>query len=187
MFKLGVIVSSTRPGRLGLPIAKWFVDIAERHKKFDIEFIDLLEQNLPMLDEPKHPRLQQYEKEHTKAWSAKIKSCDAFIFVVPEYNYSAPPALINAVDYLYVEWGYKAAGIVSYGGISGGTRSAQMVRLLLNAVKLVALADGVSIPFAVQLKNADGSFKGSEAAEKSANALLDELHKWTGALQTLRA
>ena len=93
--------------------------------------MDLAEFDLPLLDEPKHPRLQQYEHEHTKRWSAAIGPADAFLFVTPEYDYFTSAALVNALQFLSVEWHYKAAGIVSYGGVSGGLRATQELRQLI--------------------------------------------------------
>src|SRR6476646_7299425 len=120
-----VFVVSTRKGRSGAAIARWFVERAKQHRKFDGELIDLQAVNLPLVDEPNHPRLRQYQHAHTKAWSATVARADAYVFVTPEYNFSAPPSLINALDYLYSEWHYKAVAFVSYGGVSGGTRSVQ--------------------------------------------------------------
>ena len=117
-----------------------------------------------------------------------IASLDAFVFVMPEYNYSTAPALTNAIDYVFVEWNYKALGLVSYGGISAGLRAAQMVKLTAGGVKMVAIAEAVSIPFAGQAIDKDtGAFKATDAQDKSAAAMLDELARWTTALAGLRA
>ena len=151
MPKLSVVVASTRPGRIGLPVAEWFVERAKAHGKFDVDLVDLKEQNLPLLDEPKHPRFQEYEHAHTKAWSAKVRGSDAFVFVTPEYNYASPPALLNALDYLVHEWAYKPAGFVSYGGPSGGVRSVQMTKLLLTSLKIVPIPEAVAIPLVVKM------------------------------------
>ncbi len=48
-----------------------------------------------------------------------------YVLVTPEYNYGPTPALVNALDYVYHEWGYKPAAFVSYGGVSGGLRGVQ--------------------------------------------------------------
>src|SRR6185295_5597150 len=93
---------------------------ATKHGKLDAELVDLRDYALPLFDEPKHPRFGQYEHEHTKRWSAKVKEADAFVFVTAEYNYGMPPSLLNALTYLSAEWAYKAAAFVSYGGVSGG-------------------------------------------------------------------
>jgi len=66
MPNLHVVIASTRPGRAGLPIGTWFHAFARQHGKFEAKLVDLAEVNLPLLDEPKHPRLGQYEKEHTR-------------------------------------------------------------------------------------------------------------------------
>jgi NAD(P)H-dependent FMN reductase len=181
---LKVILCSTRPGRAGAPVASWFVERATVHGKFTVELVDLKEVNLPPIDEPNHPMMRNYQHEHTKAWSRTIAAADAFVFVTPEYNFSGAPALLNALDYLYQEWSYKPAGFVSYGGVSGGTRSVQMTRLTVAAVKMMPIPEQVSIPFVNKLIS-DGKFDGGQQ-ESAAVKMLDELHRWSGALATLR-
>ncbi len=184
---LGVIIASVREGRGGLAVSDWFVGIARQHGGFEVTVLDLKAIALPLLDEPKHPRLQQYTREKTKAWSARVRDMDAFVIVTPEYNFSAPPALINALDHLYVEWNYKAAGFVSYGGVSGGLRSVQMTRQLVTTLKIVPIVEAVSIPFFTRLiDESTGRFDGGELHEKAAVAMLNELVRWTAALATLR-
>jgi NAD(P)H-dependent FMN reductase len=185
MLELAVVIASTRPGRAGLPIGTWVHAFAQEHGKLQAKLVDLAEVNLPLLDEPNHPNLRQYTKDHTKAWSATITAADAFVFVIPEYNYSAPPALLNAIDYLFHEWNYKPVGLVSYGGPSGGIRSAQMVKQVVTAVRMVPLVEAVSIPF-FRKNLEEGAFKPTEAHEKSATAMLDELARWADALKVLR-
>ena len=185
MANLHVIVCSVRVKRVGLAVGEWFRDIAQRHGAFQVRFIDLREVNLPIFDEPNHPRLQRYEFAHTKAWSQVVSEADAFAFVTPEYNFSTPPALNNALHYLYAEWHYKPAGFVSYGGIAAGARGVQMTRQTVTALKMVAVADAVHIPFIARAME-DGKFKPTPDNEKAARTLLDELHKWTGVLAPLR-
>ncbi|MBS2027706.1 MAG: NAD(P)H-dependent oxidoreductase [Deltaproteobacteria bacterium] len=183
--KLEVFICSTRPGRVGLPVGAWFEEQARAHGKFEVARVDLAEVNLPMMDEPKHPRLQQYEHAHTKAWSETVKSADAFVFVTPEYNYGMPAPLLNALDYLLHEWAYKPAAFVSYGGVSAGTRSVQMAKQVLTTLKIMPIPEAVSVPFGPKYV-VDGVFKPPPEQEKAATVMLDELWKWTGALKTLR-
>ncbi|MGA9519892.1 MAG: NAD(P)H-dependent oxidoreductase [Myxococcaceae bacterium] len=186
MPKLHVIFTSTRPGRAGLPIAQWFVDRAKAHGKFEVRFVDLGELNLPMFDEPRHPRLGQYEHDHTRRWSEIVNEADAFVFVVPEYNYAAPPAFVNAIDYLSKEWKYKAASFVSYGGVAGGVRSVMMSKQVLTTVSVMPIFESVTIPmFPQHLKN--DVFEANDLHDKSATAMLDELLRWAEALKVLRA
>ena len=105
--------------------------------------------------------------------------------MTPEYNFGMAPALLNALDYLAAEWKYKAAGFVSYGGISGGLRSVQMTRVMLANLRMVPVVDAVTIAF-VAKQMADGRFVPNEQNNKAAAAMLAELAKWEGALKTLR-
>jgi NAD(P)H-dependent FMN reductase len=182
---LAIIIASTRGGRAGVPVAEWFLGRAQGHGKFTVELIDLKQVNLPFLDEPLHPRLQKYEHEHTKQWSDRIHRTDAFVFVTPEYNYGPSPALLNALDYLYNEWNYKAAGFVSYGGMSGGLRAVQITKQVLTTLKMVPLVEAVAVPFfAKRIEN--NTFKSDDVLDKSATTLLDELDRWNAALTVLR-
>ncbi len=147
MPNLQIIIVSTRDSRKGPAVAAWFEQQARVDAGFDVEVVDLAAVNLPLFDEPEHPRLRRYHHAHTKAWSAQVERADAFVFVTPEYNFSVPPSLINALDYLSHEWAYKPAGFVSYGGVSGGTRAVQMARLTMSTLRMVPLVEAVAIPF----------------------------------------
>src|SRR5437588_5758605 len=135
--RLAVVIGSVRPGRAGPRFARWFCEAAIAHAGFDVELIDLAEVALPFLDEPKHPRLQQYEHQHTKDWSARVQRIDAFVLVTPEYNFGYAPALKNAIDYLHHEWRDKAVGFVSYGGVAAGTRGVQQLKQVLTALRML--------------------------------------------------
>jgi NAD(P)H-dependent FMN reductase len=182
MPKLQIIIASTRPGRAGKPIGDWFAHVAEKHAAFTVEVLDLAAINLPFLDEAAHPRQKKYEHSHTKEWSAKIESGDAFVIVTPEYNHSYPAPLKNALDYLYTEWNNKPVGFVSYGGVSGGTRSVAQLKPVVTALQMVPVVEAVNIPFHAQYIK-DGTMNGTEAQEKSAREMLDALAKWTETLQ----
>lgn len=144
--KLHTIIASTRPGRVGSAVAKWFHAFAVENGRFEAELVDLADFNLPIYDEPVHPRFQRYEHEHTKRWSESVAAADAYVFVTPEYNYSPPPSLVNAFDFLYREWNYKPCGFVSYGGVSGGLRAVQMERLHATTLKMMPMMEGVTVP-----------------------------------------
>ena len=185
--KLQVIICSTRPGRVGPAVARWFHEFARKHGQFDVELVDLADFKLPLYDEPVHPRMQQYEHEHTKRWSASVAGADAYIFVTPEYNYSAPPSLVNALDFVYKEWNYKPCGFVSYGGVSGGLRAVQSVKPQVTTLKMMPMVEGVAIPMVPKHIQENGEFASNELIDTSATTLLDELLRWATALKTLRA
>ncbi len=182
---LQVIIGSTRPGRVGPAIANWFADEAMSHGGLLVELVDVADYGLPVLDEPEQANLRRYTKEHTKQWSATISRADCFVFVIPEYNHGLNGATKNALDFLYHEWRYKPAGIVSYGGASLGTRAAQALKPVLSALKMFPVGD-----VAASLKSSpvvEGTFTATEGLTRSAQALLDELVTLTPALMEVRS
>ncbi|HEX6988159.1 MAG TPA: NAD(P)H-dependent oxidoreductase [Bacillota bacterium] len=187
MPQLGIIIASTRPGRAGLPVGRWFHQHALAHRHFDVRWIDLAEINLPFLDEPHHPRLRQYVHKHTRDWSALIDAIDAFVFVMPEYNHGMNAPLKNAIDFLHQEWQYKPVGFVSYGGVSGGTRAVAAAKQVVTNLKMVPMAEFVAIPYVQQFLDDGGNLRPNDVLEKAATALLDELVRWEEALRPLRS
>ena len=187
MLTLQIVTVSTRQGRLGPVVAEWVYEQAVKHARFELERVDLAEVNLPLFDEPHHPRLGKYEHEHTKAWSAIVGRADAYVFVTPEYDFSAPGALVNALQYLVNEWAYKACAFVSYGGVSGGTRGVQMSKQVVTTLRMVPIMEAVAIPFFEKsIDNATNTLSPGEVQEKAAVAMLDELLKWSMAIAPLR-
>lgn len=185
MYHLKLIIASTRPERKGILVANWFLTILKEHHEFQTEVLDLKEINLPFLDEPFHPREKKYTKEHTKKWSKTIDEGDAFIVVTPEYNFGFPATIKNALDFLYQEWNEKPIAFVSYGGISGGTRSVQMLKQVVTTLKMMPIVEAVNIPF-FSKHIEDGKFTGNEIMENTAHKMLDELLKWTKILKQKR-
>lgn len=126
MANVMILVASVRPGRTGLPVAKW-VEKEFEGRDVNVDFADLKELDLPFMAEPNHPAMQEYTFEHTKAWAERVAKTDAFIFVTPEYNHAFTAPLKNAIDYLVHEWGGKSVAFVSYGGQSAGTRGVSSI------------------------------------------------------------
>jgi len=187
MDKLQIIVASTRDGRSGHRVGEWFLQQARAHGKFDVELVDLADVNLPLLDEPRHPRFAQYEHSHTKAWSEIVDRADAYVFVTPEYDHAPPASLMNALQFLSREWAYKSAGFVSYGGVSAGTRGVQITKQILTSLKVMPLPETVAVPFFTQhIDKTTGAFDPGPTQAQAATVMLDELLRWTEALQTLR-
>src|SRR5690606_41086703 len=130
--------------------------------------------------------MQKYEHAHTKQWAASVASADAYAFVLPEYNYNPPPAFYNALNYVYKEWNYKPAGFVSYGGASGGLRSAQMAKQLVTTLKMMPMTEGVMVEMAGSLIDDTRKVQANGSHERSATTMLDELDKCAQALKAIR-
>ncbi len=186
MPKLMIVIASTRPGRVGLPVARWFAERATEHGGFEIQVVDLAELGLPFLDEPHHPRLRRYTRDHTHAWSEMVDGSDAFVFVTSEYNHGYPASLKNAIDFLNHEWKDKPVGFVSYGGVSAGTRAVQQLKQVVTAIKLLPITEAVHIPFVTQFIDDDGVVQANDVMEQAATAMLDELVLVERALRGLR-
>lgn len=180
---LQIHIASSRPGRVGEPVGRWFAEQARRHGGFEVEVVDLAVVNLPFFDEPKHPRFGEYVHEHTREWSATVSRADAFVFVVPEYNYGYNAVLKNAIDFLHQEWRDKAVGFVSYGGVAAGTRAVQQLKQVVTALRMVPVTDAVSIPFVQQFLGPDGAVSPNQIMTDSATAMLDELLRVTRLLR----
>ena len=184
MIKIAIIIGSTRPGRKAEAVAKWVHEIAKKRGDAEFEIIDIKDYNLPLLDEAVPPSLGQYSQPHTLAWSARIATFDAYVFVTPEYNHSTSGALKNAIDYLYREWNNKAAGFVGYGS-AGGTRAVENLRLVMGELQVADVRAQVALSLFTDFENF-ATFKPAPTHEKSVNAMLDQVIAWGGALKTLR-
>src|SRR4051794_29410544 len=187
MPRLEIVIASTRPGRVGLPVARWFESEAREQGGFEVGVADLAEIALPMMDEPNHPRLRRYTHEHTRAWSERVDAAAAFVFVMPEYNYGFNAPLKNAIDYLHHEWHYKPVGFVSYGGVAAGTRAVQMIKQVVTALKMAPLFEAGSIPFVARLVDDEGELEPNDVMVQAAHGMLDELARVARALEPLRA
>jgi NAD(P)H-dependent FMN reductase len=184
MLRIAIIIGSTRPGRNGEAVARWVYEIAQQRSDAEFELVDIKDFNLPLLDEPVPPSLGQYTKEHTKAWSAKIDSFDAYVFVTPEYNHGTSGALKNAIDFLYKEWTNKAAGFVGYGSALGA-RAVEHLRLVMGELQVADVRAQVGLSLFTDFENFS-VFKPAPQQEQYVNAMLDQVIAWGGALKTLR-
>ena len=128
--------------------------------------------------------MSQYTQEHTKTWSAKIDSFDAYIFVTAEYNHGVPGALKNAIDFLFKEWNNKVAGFVGYGS-AGGVRAVEQLRLVMAELKVATVRSQVQLSLFTDFENFT-RFNPAPFQEKSVNTMLDEIIAWGGALKALR-
>jgi NAD(P)H-dependent FMN reductase len=183
--KIGIILGSTRPGRNGEAVAKWVYDIASQRSDAEYELVDLLDYDLPHLDEAITAAQGMYAGEHTKKWAAKIAEFDGFVFVTPEYNHSTSGALKNAIDYLYAEWNNKSAGFVSY-GVAGGVRAVETLRLVLGELQIADVRAQVALSLRTDFENYS-VFAPAAYHEGMVSTMLDQTVSWAGALATVRA
>lgn len=173
---IGIILGSTREGRVSPQVGKWVLDLANERGDANYEIVDVKDYKLPLLGEG--------NPEKFKDWQAKINSLDGFVFIVSEYNHSMPASLKNALDYLQPEWNNKAAGIVSYGS-TGGARAAEHLRGILAELSVADVRTHPTLSLFLDFENMS-VFKPQDLHKKNINMMLDQVNTWSGALKTLR-
>lgn len=181
--KIGVIVSTTRPTRVGRKVADWVLTQVKDTEGLDFEIIDLKDEDLPFLNEVHSPSTGKYELESTKAWSKKIDSFDGFILVTAEYNHGYPAPLKNALDSVFHEWHRKPVAFVGYGTYGAAHSIDQLISVTakLGMVPLGNTVVGIVKPWeAVQ---EDGSIS-PELVMGHIDGLVENLRFWTEALKS---
>ena len=184
VLRVAIILGSTRPGRNGEAVCQWIYEITKKRSDATFELVDIKDFNLPLLDEPIPPSMGQYYQEHTKVWSLKIDSFDAYVFMTAEYNHGIPGALKNAIDFLFKEWNNKVAGFVSYGS-AGGVRAVEQLRLVMAELQVATVRAQVQLSLFTDFENFS-KFKPALYNENSVNTMLDQVIAWGGALKVLR-
>ncbi len=185
MFRLMIVLGSVRDGRIGASIADWARRTAEADGRFEVDFVDLAELALPLMDEPNHPRLKKYTKPYTIAWSERVDAADGFLFAFPEYNHSYSAPIKNAIDYLNDEWTRKPVGFINWGGNSGGTRAQAALRPVVAVLGMPMPRGNVEINFpATQVE--DGVFIPNDQQTTVLGSQLDELIALREAFAPLR-
>ena len=185
--KIGVIVSSTRPTRLGRKVTDWFMSQIKEMPDVQFEVLDLAEINLPVLSEPQSAMTGEYTQESSKQWSKRIASFDGFVWVTAEYNHGYPAPLKNAIDTLYHEWSKKPVAFVGYGGMGGVRSIEQLVQVAaeLKAVPLSATSSTVRILDVWNAVDENGNVK-PEFIRGSVDGLVENLTWWARALKPAR-
>ncbi len=186
MMRIGIVIGSTRPGRVGEGVAQWVHKRATDREDAIFEILDLADFDLPHVDEPVPAAMSDdYQHEHTKRWARAVEACDGFVFVVPEYNHSMNGALKDALDFLYREWKNKAAGFVGY-GLVGGTRAVEQLRLVLAELHIATVRDQLTLSSFTDF-GPDGACEPAEHHTEILTRLLDQVVAWSSALAPLRA
>ncbi|MCM3585165.1 NAD(P)H-dependent oxidoreductase [Mesobacillus maritimus] len=178
MLKIGIVLGSTRQGRVSPQVAEWVKGIADKRTDAEFEIVDIADYNLPFLG------TTDGTEPGIAAWNEKLASLDGFVFVVQEYNHSITGALKNAIDFAREAWYNKAAGIVSYGS-TGGARAAEHIRGILGEVKVADVRTHPTLSLFTDFENMS-EFKPQDLHLDNVNAMLEEVVAWSGALKTLR-
>lgn len=177
---LAVIIGSTRRGRLGGTVGRWFAGQVESRDDLVGDVIDLAEVGLPA----------RYPTEPGAAGReliARIERADAYVVVTPEYNHGYPASLKQAVDIPRHEWQAKPVGFVSYGGRAGGARAVEQLRQVFAELHTVTVRDSVGLRDVRQMFDAEGRLREPAGPEAAAKRMLDQIVWWGETLRAARA
>lgn len=180
---MAVIVGSTREGRIGPTVARWFVTQAERHPALTVDLIDLAEEDLPAT----FPGSGAPRSSAVQAYTRRVGQADGFVVVTPEYNHGYPAALKQAIDLVHKQWQAKPVGFVSYGGMSGGLRAVEQLRQVFAELHAVTVRDTVSFHGVWGRFHESGEPLEPDGCNGAAKTMLDQLAWWATALRTARA
>ena len=175
---IGIILGSTRQGRVSPQVGEWVKGIADKRGDANYEIVDIADFKLPFLftTDGSEPGIA--------AWGEKINSLDGFVFIVQEYNHSITGALKNALDTAQAQWNNKAAGIVSYGS-TGGARAAEHLRGIFGELAVADVRTHPTLSLFTDFENGS-DFKPQDLHLDNVNMMLDQVISWSTALKTVR-
>jgi NAD(P)H-dependent FMN reductase len=193
MSKLLVIVGSTRPTRAADQVLPWLTAKIAEHAAFDAEIVDLRDWPLPIFGEHMGTigdfNDPTYSEPIVKAWNSKIKEADAYVIVTPEYNHSIPGGLKNAIDSVWISFGFrnKPVAFVGYsGGIAGGVRAIEHLAHVFVETESVPMRNNVIIPAVTSAFDEQGQ-PVNPMTNVAAGIMLDDLAWWSATLEKARA
>jgi len=175
---IGIILGSTRKGRVSPQVGEWVKGIADNRKDANYEIVDIADYQLPFFG------TTDGNEPGIAAWNEKLASLDGFVFIVSEYNHSISGALKNALDLAREAWNNKAAGMVSYGS-TGGARAAEHLRGICGELLIADVKTHPTLSLFTDFENFS-TFKPAELHLNNVNLMLDQVVAWSGALKALR-
>lgn len=182
--RVAVIIGSTREGRVGDGVGRWFGEQARRRDDLAVTIVDLADFAFPA----------SYPVRATPAMAAfvdQVGRAEAFVVVTPEYNHSFPASLKQAIDYAYDEWQAKPVGFVSYGCGSLGMHAVDQLRTVFTALHAVTMRDSVSLDLLLVAPPSDATGLAppddGDRLGPAVRTLLDQLCWWGLALRAARA
>ena len=174
---VALIYGSTRQGRFCDKVANWAAERIVGSGAFALDLID-----------PAAPELAASRTDGAgiSALRRRIGRADAIVVVTPEYNHGYPAPIKALIDSVNAEWQAKPVAFVSYGGISGGLRAVEQLRLVFAEVHAVAIRDGVSFANVWAQFDAAGKLMAPDAANAAMSTMLARLSWWALALRRAR-
>ena len=178
--KLALILGSTREGRFCDTVADWAAGEIEGRDEFLLDRIDPAHLDLPA-------RLERRPGPAVQALRQRLGAAEAFVVVTPEYNRGYPAVLKQVIDSANAEWQAKPVAFVSYGGVAGGLRAVEQLRLVFAELHAMTVRDAVSFAGVWQKFTADGRLHDPEGPGRAMAVMLARLRWWALTLRHGRA
>jgi NAD(P)H-dependent FMN reductase len=177
---IALILGSTREGRFGETVAKWAAGRLALRSDVTVDVIDPLDFDLPR-------RLVREPVPAVLALRERLGAAKGFLVVTPEYNHGYTAGLKAVIDSAKAEWLAKPVGFVSYGGVSGGLRAVEQLRLVFAELHAVTIRDGVSFAMAWDRFDAAGETVDPDGPAGAMTLMVDQLIWWAKALDEAKA
>jgi NAD(P)H-dependent FMN reductase len=174
--RIALINGSVREGRFGTWVGAWVQkNLAEVGT--DLDVVSLCDLSFPN-DMTAHQDVDTFGRT--------IELADAIVVVTPEYNHSFPGPLKTAIDALRTQWQAKPVAFVSYGGMAGGLRAVEALRLVFAELHAVTIRECVSLhnPWG-PAGDPDIEYPGAQATQ-ALHVMLRQLSWWAYALRAAR-
>jgi NAD(P)H-dependent FMN reductase len=193
MFKLQVIIGSTRQGRSADPVVRWLLPVVKAHPAFEMEILDLRDWRLPHFQETLATvgdfNDPTYSDPIVKRWNKKIKEADAFLIATAEYNHGVPGELKNAIDSVFLSFGFrhKPVAFVGYSaGVGAGVRAVESLNQIMLETEAVPVRTQTLVPFVMNAFDAEGK-PVNPMLSVGLSVMLDDMAWMAKALKTARA
>lgn len=177
---IALVLGSTREGRFCETVAAWAAARLALRSDVTVDVIDPLAFELPR-------RLTREPGPAVLSLRERLTAAKGFIVVTPEYNHGYTAGLKALIDAAKPEWLAKPVGFVSYGGVSGGLRAVEQLRLVFAELHAVTIRDGVSFSMAWERFDASGETVDPEGPARAMPVMVDQLLWWAKALDEAKA
>ena len=171
------IAGSLRKGSYNRALLRLAVELAPPGTEVEIFELD----GIP----PFNQDLELAPPDSVKNFKTKIRAADALLFASPEYNYSVPGVLKNAIDWASRPYGDNAfegkpVALMSASiGMLGGARAQYHLRQILVFLNMYPInRPEVMMPFAASKVDAEGRVN-DDGTKKYLQELLVNLADWS--------
>ncbi|GIZ13438.1 NADPH-dependent FMN reductase [Pseudomonas sp. NCCP-436] len=174
--RLVMIYGSVREKRFCDQVVAWAAEQIAQRNEFELATVD----PALMFREPDEgPDITQLRHQAQQ----QLLHAEAFVIVTPEYNHGYPAALKRFIDEVPASWEARPVGFVSYGGVSGGLRAVEQLRLVLAELHAMTVRSSVSFTNAWEQFDEQGKLVDPRRANSAMAHMLVQLNWWARTLR----